>query len=67
MLTSRAISCPIKPALAGNAFPSGLRPRPLMCECGAIREDLEVVEVVGTWMVGAADVLAIFWARGKVW
>jgi hypothetical protein len=51
----------MNPALAGNAFPSELRPSPLICEWGAIRDDRAVLEELGTVIVGSAEVLAIFW------
>ena len=39
MRTSRAAVCPMNPALSPAAYPSALRPRPLMCEWGAIRDE----------------------------
>lgn len=35
--TSRALSCPTKPAETFSAVPSERRPRPLMCVCAAVR------------------------------
>lgn len=38
--TSRAVVWPMKPAPSTSAYPSEVKPSPLMCECVAIREDL---------------------------
>jgi hypothetical protein len=37
--TSRALVWPMNPAFSGAAMPSALRPRPLMCEWGAMRDE----------------------------
>jgi len=37
--TSRALVWPMNPALSGAAMPSALRPRPLMWEWGAMRDE----------------------------
>lgn len=38
-LTSLAWFCPTNPAESTFAYPSGVSPRPLICEWGAIRDD----------------------------
>jgi hypothetical protein len=37
--TSRAFSCPINPEALGSALPVASSPSPLICECGAIRDE----------------------------
>ena len=41
-VTSRAFSWPMNPAATGSASPASLRPRPLTCECDAMRSVLVV-------------------------
>ena len=51
-LTSRALVWPMKPAPSVAARPSAFRPRPLMCEWGAILDDL-----AATWAEGGGRAL----------
>lgn len=46
-ITSLAFVCPMKPDPSGKASPSGVRPRPLICEWGATRDERAVEAAEG--------------------
>jgi len=46
-LTSLAFVCPTNPDPSGKAIPSGVSPRPLICEWGATRDERAVEAAEG--------------------